>query len=147
MPGRALSSAAPHQDLMCLGEIRLILDTVDGKYPRMPIRRILLLCFLTVTLALTGPFSRGLSSQAAGFPQPMELAQSVAMANVKTGAAPSKRCQRGAITWASCSFDKGYAAAISRQVLGATAARYDTQAGAAAEYLRSSRIFRPPRSS
>jgi len=71
----------------------------------MPIRRILFLCFLTVTLALTGPFARGLPSQAAALPQPVELTRLGTVSDLKIGANPSKRCQRGAITWSSCRLD------------------------------------------
>ncbi|MCY0094300.1 hypothetical protein [Hoeflea ulvae] len=112
----------------------------------MQTHRILLLCFLTVTLALTGPFSRGLSAKAAVFPQPVELVQSAAMANGKTGAAPSKRCQRGAITWSNCTLDTGFAVSLPRLALIGTALEFDTRPGGAADNMRSSRIFRPPRS-
>ncbi|MEP3436123.1 MAG: hypothetical protein ABJN75_04985 [Hoeflea sp.] len=112
----------------------------------MPIRRILFLCLLTITLGLTGPFSRGLSSQAAVFPQPVDIVQASSMANTKSGAAPSRRCQRGAIAWSSCSVDTGYTPLIASLVLVDTARRLDTEHGGGADTLRSSRIFRPPRS-
>ena len=132
---------------MCLREIGLVLATIAARNLFMPIRRILLLCFLTITLALTGPFSRGMPSKAAGFPQTADIIQSGSMVNLKTGAAPSRRCLRGAITWSNCSFDTGYTPSVPRQILAGMANRFDTLHGAAADNLRASRIFRPPRSS
>ncbi|AKI01353.1 hypothetical protein IMCC20628_02656 [Hoeflea sp. IMCC20628] len=131
---------------MSLVQTGLELATFAAKTILMPMHRILLLCFLTATLALTGPFSRGLSSKAAVFPQPVELVHSGAMANAKTGAVPSKRCQRGAITWSNCTLDTGYTASTPRLILLGTARSFETQLGGAADNLRSSRIFRPPRS-
>lgn len=114
----------------------------------MPIRRMLFLCFLTVTLGLTGPFARGLSfSQAAVFPQTLDLTRLGTVSDLKTGTNPSKRCQRGAITWSNCGLDIGYTPLIPRLMITGTVMSFDTQHGGAANSLRSSRIFRPPRSS
>lgn len=113
----------------------------------MPISRLMFLCLIAVTLGLTGPFSRGLSSQAVMFPQTVELTRLGSVSDLKTGANPSKRCQRGAITWSNCSFDTGYTPSIPRLIQAGMADRFDTLHGAAAHNLRASRIFRPPRSS
>jgi len=113
----------------------------------MSVYRLMFLCLLAVTLGLTGPFSRGLSSQVAVFPQTVELTRLGSVSDLKTGANPSKRCQRGAITWSNCSFDTGYTPSIPRLIQAGMANRFDTLHGAAADNLRASRIFRPPRSS
>ncbi|MDF1608493.1 hypothetical protein PZ897_09925 [Hoeflea sp. YIM 152468] len=111
----------------------------------MSIRRVFFLCFLAVTLGLTGPFARGISSQAAVFPQSAELSRLGTVTNLKTSSNPTKRCQRGAITWSNCSLDTGDAAPLPRLILIGTADRLGTLESDIADALRSSRIFRPPR--
>jgi hypothetical protein len=86
-----------HQNLIAIGRPRLELATVAGKKPLMKIRHTLFLCLLAVTLAVTGPLSRGLSAQAAMVLQTTEAARAGEVTNLKTGAAPFKRCQRGAV--------------------------------------------------
>lgn len=113
----------------------------------MNIRRILFLCLLTFTLGVTGPLTRGLSAQAAALLQTAELSRPGAATGLKAGAAPSKRCQRGAVAWSSCAIDLGYAPqSLQIEMAGAGKALWRNLPGTA-ESPRGSRLFRPPRSS
>lgn len=109
----------------------------------MNIRRILLMCLLTLTIGVTGPFARGLSAQAAALAQSVDLTRPGA--NLKTGAAASKRCQRGGVAWSSCSIDLGYVAATKRIEMARAGRVFGLNLPAAAGGFRDSRLFRPPR--
>lgn len=111
----------------------------------MNIRRILFLCLLTVTLGVTGPFARGLSSQAAALLQTAELSRPGAVTNLKAGAAPSKRCQRGAVAWSSCAIDLGYAPESLRTEMAGAGKAFEPVFYGTASGLSRSRLFRPPR--
>lgn len=113
----------------------------------MNIRRILFLCLLTFTLGVTGPFARGLSAQAAALPQTAELTRPGAITNLKTGAVPAKRCQRGAIAWSSCAIDLGYVPQSLEIGMAHAGKSFGWALPATAGGLRDSRLFRPPRSS
>ncbi|MDP3524609.1 MAG: hypothetical protein Q8S27_08525 [Hoeflea sp.] len=110
----------------------------------MTIRRLLLLCLLTVTLGVTGPFARGLSAQAAQLLQPANLTWSAAAIPLTPGATSSKRCQRGAVAWSACTLDldmpeRGDPVAI------VTGKIIDHVLDGTSGDLARSRLFRPPR--
>lgn len=113
----------------------------------MNIRRILFLCLLTLTLGVTGPFARGLSAQAAAALQTAELTRPGAITNLKTGAAPSKRCQRGAVAWSSCATDLGYAPESLQIGMVGTGRVFEQVPDGTASDRACFRLFRPPRSS
>lgn len=113
----------------------------------MNIRRLLFLCLLTVTLAVTGPFSRGLSAQAAAALQTTDATRAGAVANPKTGAAPSRQCQRGAVAWSSCAIDLGYVPKCPEISLASASRAFERVLDGTAGDLMRSRLFRPPRSS
>ncbi|MBC7282492.1 hypothetical protein [Hoeflea sp.] len=108
----------------------------------MFMRRTLFLCLLTLTLAVTGPFARGMSAQLL---QKADPGWSGAVTHLKKGAHPSKRCQRGAVAWSSCALDQGYAP--ERLALGMAGAGrvFDRVLDGTAGGLLRSRLFRPPR--
>lgn len=135
-----------HRNLIEIRHLRLALATLVGNNPLMNIRRILFLCLLTVTLAVTGPFARGLSAQAAALSQTAELTRPGAMTTLKTGAAAAKRCQRGAVAWSSCAIDLGYVPGTSRIEMAGAGRAFDRVLDGTAGGLWHSRLFRPPRS-
>jgi hypothetical protein len=111
----------------------------------MKIRHTLFLCLLAVTLAVTGPLSRGLSAQAAMVLQTTEAARAGEVTNLKTGAAPFKRCQRGAVAWSSCAIDLGHVAKGPELGMAGTGKAFEWLLDGAAGDLLRSRLFRPPR--
>lgn len=141
------SPASLHQNLIAIGRLRLELVTVAGEKCRMKIRHILFLCLLAVTLAVTGPFSRGLSAQAAVLLQTTDAVRSGDATNLKTGAAPFKRCQRGAVAWSSCALDLGHVPKGLELSMASASKAFERVLDGAAGDLLCSRLFRPPRSS
>lgn len=113
----------------------------------MNIRHILVLCLLSVTLAVTGPFARGLSAQAAMLLQTTEAARAGEAASPKTAAAPFKRCQRGSVAWSSCAIDLGYVPKCPETNLASASTAFARSVDGTAGDLMRSRLFRPPRSS
>ena len=113
----------------------------------MKIRHTLFLCLLAVTLAVTGPFSRGLSAQAAMLLQTTDAARAGEATNLKTGAAAFKRCQRGAVAWSSCAIDLGYVPKCPAISMASAGKEFERVLDGAAGDLLRSRLFRPPRSS
>ncbi|KGF70777.1 hypothetical protein LL06_03225 [Hoeflea sp. BAL378] len=110
----------------------------------MVIRRLLLLCLLSVTLALTGPFARGVSAQAAASLKTAELARPGVVTGLKT-AVPAKRCQRGAVAWSSCALDLGYLPERDGIGMAGAGKAFDRVLDGTSGGLWRSRLFRPPR--
>lgn len=113
----------------------------------MKIRNVLLLCLLTVTLALTGPFARGLSAQAAVLLQSAELSRSGSVSTPKAGAVPSKRCLRGAVSWSGCGVDPGHVPRDTGLGKAGVRSAFERVLDGTSGDLSRSRLFRPPRSS
>lgn len=137
--------ASPHQNLIAIRRLRLELATLAGQNLGMFMRRTLFLCFLTLTLAVTGPFARGLSAQAAQLLQPVNLTWSGAVTNPKTATHPSKRCQRGAVAWSSCALDLGHVPERLDIGMEGSGRVFDRVLDGTAGGLWRSRLFRPPR--
>ena len=111
----------------------------------MTLPRFLFLVLLTVTLALTGPFSRGLSAQAGPVGQGSEVSRTGAVSTLQTGAAPSKRCLRGAVAWTSCALDLGHVPARLSIAMGGSGMDFDRVLDGTSGDVSRSRLFRPPR--
>ena len=108
----------------------------------MLIRRALLLCLITLSLALTGPFARGLSARAALDPAVVAMTAAGAVNAVTTA---SKNCQRGAMAWTSCSTDLGYVPELGDIATSDAGVSFWRNHILASNELRDSRLFRPPR--
>ena len=111
----------------------------------MLIRRTLLLCLITLTLGFTGPFARGLSSQAAKDPAALAVTLAGAASTARTGIAATKNCQRGAMAWSSCSFEIGYVPKILQIDMAFAIQAFGRNVAGTTGDLRNSRLFRPPR--
>jgi len=100
---------------------------------------------LTATLAVTGPFARGLSMHASAPLHATDFTQVASRTTMNTGTAASRHCQRGVAARSGCSSDLGYVrqnlrigSAIPREAFFRTRAE-------TADDLWSTRLFRPPR--
>lgn len=113
----------------------------------MSFGRLMLLCLLTVTLGMTGPLTRALSSPMTALSQTMPVSIVTAAADLKTSANPSKRCQRGAIVRSNCHFDTGYPASVQPQTHARAVSSLELRFEQGTATPPATRIFRPPRSS
>ncbi len=102
--------------------------------------RLLLLCFLAVTLGLSGPLKRA-SSHLAAIP----VLVTTAATDLKTSVNPSKRCLRGAIVRSNCYFDVGYVASVLQPTHAVAVSALEIRHGEATATPPATRIFRPPR--
>jgi len=127
--------------------LELEIATFPGMNVYMSIGRILLLCLLTVTLGMSGPLTRVLSSHVAELPQSVPVSISNAAADLKTNANPSKRCQRGAIGRTNCYFDTGYLAFAQQRTHATAVSALEIRHAEGTATPPATRIFRPPRSS
>ncbi|WP_417412272.1 hypothetical protein [Hoeflea sp.] len=120
---------------------------IAGMNIRMSFGRLLLLCLLTVTLGMTGPLTRALSSPMTALSQTMPVSIVTAAADLKTSTNPSKRCQRGAIVRSNCHFDTGYPASVQPQTHARAVSSLELRHADGTATPPATRIFRPPRSS
>ena len=100
---------------------------------------------MTVTLALTGPFARGISAQAAVSLKTAEVARPAAVSTLKAGVSPAKRCQRGAVAWSSCALDLGTLPDRAGIGPAGPGRAFDRVLDGTSGGLWRSRLFRPPR--
>ena len=107
--------------------------------------RLLLLCLLAVTLGLSGPLTRALSSHAAAVPQTIAVSAATAATDLKTSANTSKRCQRGALVRSNCHVDNGYLASVPQPTHAVAVSALEILHGQAITTPPATRIFRPPR--
>jgi len=111
----------------------------------MSVGRILLLCLVAITLAMSGPVKRALSLQAMALPQTTSVAVLSATSETKTSANPSKRCLRGAIVRSNCHFDLSDMTLIAPRMHVAVLSALEIRHGEASATPPATRIFRPPR--
>lgn len=111
----------------------------------MLIRRALLLCLIALALVFTGPFARGLSAAAAPEPLATDLARAGVVSDSNSGWSPYKRCQRGAVSWATCSADTAYPPGLPPVYPLTVGRAFGPSVDEPGDSPRANRIFRPPR--